>query len=395
MRIGMKQICINPPFPVNRMLKEEKHQVVSDDLFCRIIVIDSEEDIPFYHISIDTVEIWKEREDRIQETIEQVVGKAIHCICSATHSHNCPCLTTDDAYVEFVIDRIKSEVGMIELISYDQVSYSYQYAYFDQVGKSRILDYTTPHIYAETFSIYGDGKRIATFLIHNVHPTIRELHVGDFTAEYPGYCIRKLSEEYPNEFFTFLLGPAGDISPHFVRKGRDDAEMLRLSELLRQEFDRQLLSQRPSQTKPMSFKYEEITIPNPLEPLDLNKLVLPESLNEDEIQCLNRFQSKDKDSRPHRTIRTFERCSEHHLAHLIFSDEYSMIFEPFELYSEYYGAVDKQKCSIISISKGFDHYLTGLYLSRLSMHGSFSEFSPQTKKRMWEILNRWSCQEKA
>jgi len=80
-------------------------------------------------------------------------------------------------------------------------------------------------------------------LIHNVHPTTRELWVGDFTAEYPGYCIRELGKEYEGEFFTFLLGPAGDTSPHFVRKGRDDAEMLRLAELLKEEFDRQLKKQ--------------------------------------------------------------------------------------------------------------------------------------------------------
>ena len=32
MQIGCQQFCIDPPFPVNRMLREEKHQAVSGHL---------------------------------------------------------------------------------------------------------------------------------------------------------------------------------------------------------------------------------------------------------------------------------------------------------------------------------------------------------------------------
>lgn len=392
MKIGVRQFCINPEFPVNRMLKSVRHQAVSDPLHCRVVVFEQDNDKPLYHVSIDTVELWKYRENQITQVIEEAVGKQIHCICSATHSHNCPCMTTDDDYVNFVLERLKEEVVKIEFKEYQKVEYNYQYSYFDLVGKSRVMNHTTPHVYAETCSVYGDGKRVLTFLIHNVHPTIKDLWTGDFTAEYPGYCISHLREEYPDEFFTFLLGPSGDTSPHFVRNGRDYEEMLRLSELLKQEFNRQLKLQKKEENKPFDLKYEEVVIPNLLEPFDIQKLDLPEELNEDEKKFMDRL---EKGMRPHREVRDFEICTEHTLAHLIFSKEYSMIFEPYELYSEYYGAVDKSKCSVISISKGFDHYLTGLYLNRLSMHGSASEFSHLTKKRMWEILGRWSRQEKA
>ncbi|MBQ7888315.1 MAG: hypothetical protein IJ356_00995 [Erysipelotrichaceae bacterium] len=391
MKIGTRQFCINPEFPVNRMLKPVKHQDVSDPLHCRIVIFVPENDVPIVHVSIDTVELWKYRENQITEVIERVLGQKVHCICSATHSHNCPCMTTDDDYVDFVLTRLKHEVPLIELKDYKKVEYNYQYNYFDKVGKSRVMDHTTPHVYAETCSIYGDGKRIVTFLIHNVHPTIKELWKGDFTAEYPGYCISALRKEYPDEFFTFLLGPSGDISPHFVRRGRDYEEMLRLSELLKQEFARQLKLQKKEKNQSLHMEYEETVIPNLLEPFDLNQIDLPEVLNEDEKKFLERL---GKPSPFHREIRDFEKCAEHTLAHLIFSKEYSMIFEPFELYSEYYGAVDKRRCSVISISKGFDHYLTGLHLNRLTMHGTASGFSHKTKKRMWEILSRWSCQEK-
>ena len=62
MQIGCQQFCIDPPFPVNRMLREEKHQAVSGHLYCRIAALYPENDLPFYHVSIDTVELWKDRE---------------------------------------------------------------------------------------------------------------------------------------------------------------------------------------------------------------------------------------------------------------------------------------------------------------------------------------------
>lgn len=397
MKIGFQQFCINPPFPAHRMLREDKLcEAVSEDLFCRIVALYPGDDLPFYHVSIDTVELWKYREDQITAVIEEALGQKVHCICSATHSHNCPCMTIDDKYVDFVLDIIRKNVAEIELKEYADVRYLYQYDYFDKVGKSRVMDHTTPHVYAETLSLFGDGRRLVTFLIHNVHPTTKELGVDDFTAEYPGYCIAKLRQEYPGEFFTFLLGPAGDNSPHFVRKARDYAEMVRLAELLRQEFDRQLKLQKPEEARPVSLKFEETTIPKELIELTEDVLDIPEDLNEEEERLLRRFRGEDFRGNHFndRTIRDFEYVDKYHLAHLILSPDYSIIFEPFELYSEYYGAVDKRKCTIATISHGFEHYLTGWYMRRLSMHGSLLPFSNTMRKRMWEIFGRWSRQEK-
>ena len=392
MKIGCQQFCIDPPFPVNRMLREEKHQAVTGHLYCRIIALYLENELPFYHVSIDTVELWKEREDRITQTIEEAIGQRIHCVCSATHSHNCPCMTTDDAYVEYVLGVIRRGVAGIRLHACQDVRYQYQYRYFDSVGKSRVEGYVTPHLYAETLSLYGDGKRLVTFLIHNVHPTTKELWVGDFTAEYPGYCIEKLRQEYPGEFFTFLLGPAGDISPHFVRKERTYEEMIRLAELLRQEFDTQLRAQTPDALKPVRLRFELTTFPKERVPVERSRMEIPTHCFPEEQKVLAQLDGTAP-MRPRRELRPFEQVKEYHVSHLIFSEEYSIIFEPFELYSEYYGAVNKSRCTIATISNGFEHYLTGWYLRRLSMHGSLSGFSDGMRKRLWEILGRWSCQE--
>ena len=392
MKIGVKEININPTFPVYRMLGRHSEKIldVLDDLNCRIIAFELKNHQYFFHVSIDTVELWEKREHQIKEAIESVLNKEIICLTSATHSHNCPCMTLDDDYVDFVLERIKTAVQEIEMKEYKECSYIYDYAYFDKVGKSRIEKHVTPHIYAETVSIYGDGKRILTFLIHNVHPTTKELWKDPFTAEYPGYCIRELKKDFPNEFFTFLLGPAGDLSPHFVRKDRSIEEMYRLAELLKQEFKRQLNNQESIQKKQLDFKFETTLLPKELEE---PKLHFPEDLTEEEKKVKKMFEEGHLGG-PKRKLRDFEIVDHYRISHLIFSNDYSMIFEPFELYSEYYGAVDKSRCSIISIANGFEHYLMGLHINRLSLHGSLNKFSDGMKRKMWEILSKWSCQEK-
>lgn len=201
-----------------------------------------------------------------------------------------------------------------------------------------------------------------------------------------------MRQEYPGEFFTFLLGPAGDTSPHFVRKDRSYEEMIRLAELLRQEFDAQLKTQCPEARKPVHLRFEHTTFPKDLVPVERNRVEIPARPNADEQKVLARLDGTAP-QHPRRELRPFERVDEYHVSHLIFSKEYSIIFEPFELYSEYYGAVNKSRCSIATISNGFEHYLTGWYLRRLSIHGSLNGFSDRMRSQLWEILGRWSCQE--
>lgn len=401
MKIGFKEIVINPEFPVNRMLyhNEEKIQSVSDDLHCRILVMDPEEEgkRPWYHISIDSVEIWMEVRNQIKAAVEEELGYSVDMVVSATHSHNCPCMTTDYAYNDWLIQkRIRPNVKSIVLTHYDKVEYSYQYRYFNKLGNSREANgrHKAVHLYAETVSLFGDAKRIGTILIYNSHPTIKDLWVGDYTSEYPGYCIRQLQKKHPGEFFAFMLGPAGDISPHFVREGRDYEDIAKLGDKLVAEYERQLASQQQRHLL-NGFRYREKLLPNLLSnPIDSANSYIPpfERLTPQEKEVLAR-QINPK-ARKERKLEPMENVSEHMFSQLIFSDEYSIIFEPFELYSEYYGAVNKQTTSIVSISNGFDHYITGLYLNHVVSHGSFtSRFTPQMKKDIWELFGIWSLQE--
>ncbi len=402
MKVGFKQIVIDPEFPVNRMLFHggEKIMEVDDHLHCRMLVIDpcAEGKKPWYHISIDSVEIWMEVRDQIKKAVEEVLGYEVDMVVSATHCHNCPCMTTDYEWNRWLIKKIKENVTSIDIRDYEKLEYSYNYRYFNKLGDSREADrkHKVVHLYAETLSFYGDGKRIGTILMHNSHPTIKDLWVGNFTSEYPGYCIEKLTERHPGEFFTFMLGPAGDVSPHFVREGRDYPEIARLSEKLIEEYERQLNDQ--DRRYPVDkFIYREKRLPNETgDPIDMGNCYIPpfERLTDQEKQIIERHLVNKK--RPQRELEPMEKVNDHMFSQLILNENYSIIFEPFELYSEYYGSVNKQTTSLVSISNGFDHYLTGLYLNHVVMHGSFnSPFGTQMKKDMWELFGKWSCQEDA
>ncbi len=398
MKIGFKEICINPEFPVNRMLgaKAEKIMDVSDDLHCRILVIDpmKQGQRLWYHISIDAVEIWKQIRDRIRNAVEEALVEKIDLVVSATHSHNCPCMTTDENWNAWLIEKISSEVKSIETKEYQKVEYCYQYRYFNQIGDSREANGKHPvvHLYAETLSFYGDGKRIGTILFHNCHPTIKELMKDPFTSEYPGYCIRRLKQMHPDEFFTFMLGPSGDVSPHFVRENRDYEEIARLGEKLVKEYEYQL--QRQHDLKEVDkFIYREKMIE--IEKGDANSMgnvFIPEykRLTEQEIETIEKLIHPRK--RLERKLEEMEKVDQHIVCQLILSDEYSIIFEPFELYSEYYGSVNKQTTSLVTISNGFDHYLTGLYLNHVTMHSITNGFGPKMKRDLWELFGKWSCQ---
>lgn len=399
MKMGFKSVVINPEFPVNRMLNHhgEKHQACWDDLHLRMIVLEAEGHKPWYHVSIDSVEIWLEVRNRIKQAIEETVGREIDIVVSATHSHNCPCMTTDYAWIDFVIEKIRANVGTIEMTEYKEVTYSYQYRYFNKIGDSREADlkHKAVHLYAETLSLYGDGERKITFLIHNCHPTILALWKSDFTSEYPGYCIKKLSEAHPGEFFTFLLGPAGDVSPHFVRKSQDYEEIARLGDILTAEFERQL-SHQENREPVNAFRYREQMIKvEKGDPVSMGTAYLPpaERLTEQEKKTLEqRYLNPRRFS--DRQLEPMEITDESMFSQLILNENYSIIFEPHELYSEFYGAVNKQTTTLATISNGFDHYVTGMYLNHITMH-TFSEFGPRMKRDMWEMLGKWSLQEEA
>lgn len=398
MKIGFKQFVINPEFPVQGMTLKEKTMECADDLHCRVLVIEPDEGKPWYHISIDVVEVWKAYRDRIKAAVEEVLGKEVDMVVSATHAHVTPFITTDEQWREFLLKRITDNIADVPLQEYKDVSYSYNYRYFDKVGKSREADlkHVANHLYAETLSFYGDGRRLGTILIHNCHPTIKALFKPPFTSEYPGYCIRKLSEKYPGEFFTFLLGPAGDVSPHFVRENQEYTEIAVLGDRLTAEYERQLSSQNNLQPVD-AFRYREVVLPIEKGPRENGDAAIPDpkKLTSQEKQMVERFFFPDPNRKGfnNRELDPMEIISEYTISQLILSENYSIVFEPAELYSEFYGSLNKQTTTLATISNGFDHYITGLYLNHITTHSLKNyDFTKRMRRNLWETFAKMSLQ---
>lgn len=387
-RIGTLEVDINPTFPVNRMLSEEKHQAVADDLHCRVVVFDDGAGRPFVHISVDTVELYRSFRDRLKAGIEAAWGREVDLVTSATHSHFCPCLTTDGAYRDFVYERVMAALPEMRFVDARSLEYSYTYRFFDKTGRSRISHQDSPHVYAETLSFYADGSRLVTFLVYNSHATTMRMRQGDFTSEYIGKCIEGLKARYPGEFFTFMLGPAGDISARFTRRSQEYLEIDRLAGMLLEEYVSQLeASPARNPVGEMRYREEEFAVGRgepEVEGLEPPADASPAELAGIEAALSGAYtQPVDFALRP----------KSHLFAHWAIAPGYSVIFEPFETYSSYYGFVDKDRCTLATISNGFDHYLCDLNPAVLSRELFTDNVTRETKERLARLLASWSAQE--
>lgn len=384
MKIGFHEFNINPPFPVNRMLSSNQHQACADDLHCRILVIDDGR-LPLYHVSVDTVEIYMDYRNMVKELIEKYEGRAVNLITSATHDHFCPCLTTDQNYRRFLLEKIEENLSRIEKKEYEQVSYSFQSRFFDKTGKSRNSSQESKHVYAQTFSIYGDGKRLGAILLYNSHATTMRMQHGDFTSEYPGYCIRRMKEEFAGEFFTFMLGPAGDISSRFTRESQEYSEIARLGELLTQEYLVQLKTE--VEQKPLTeINYVEFDLPMKYQVPDISKYIVPDDLSPRERETISQAREHEKvteeDLKKEPATTT--------LCHLRLSGGFSFIFEPFEMFSGYYDYINRERCALVTISNGFGHYVPTLGVKYLSMEVFGDIVSDETKEEIGKLFAAWS-----
>lgn len=386
MKIGFQEIVIDPDRPVYRMKQKKRHMNTADDLHCRLLFLQGKEK-DIFHISIDTVEIQRAYYERIHRALDQALQRKINLIVSATHSHNCPCLTTDVYYQEFVLHKIIDAALSMTYTEQGEMFYSYQYCYFDKIGTSRIEGLKSENIYAEMISFWNKEKRLGSFLIHNVHPTIEKLWTGDFTAEYPGAVISILKKKYPNEFFTFGMGPSGELSSRFVRKSQSHEEMLRLAAKLADKYQQFL--ETPVKLIPLKYIcYEETIFPVKREVRDYRNLSIPETLNEQEKRLLRQCQQEP-------LINIYELADHHWFSRLIFPG-FVMIFEPFELFSEYYDAIkDKQHCTLITVSNGYDDYVTGTKAQPISFELLKDTLTNDTKTALKQLLYVWSQEDES
>ena len=135
--------------------------------------------------------------------------------------------------------------------------------------------------------------------------------------------------------------------------------------------------------KPVSeLSYEEKIVDIQRVIPDVN-LISREGLSDREIETIEK--TKEKAARTN----IDELVKQHMFTHLRLSKDYSIIFEPFETFIAYYRYVNKDHCSLITISNGFDHYIPDIDDKMLTMEVIGDTVSRQTKMDIKDLLNKW------
>ena len=383
MKFNTFKVSTNPPFPVRAAgfaQQTEPVDTVRDPLFARIFVFEQNKE-RFVDIAIDSLCVPYVLVQRMRTHLEEVWNCKVYLIMGGTHTHFAPDMRLQQVQ-DYIYERLCDTLDHAELKE-AEMTCSYSYEYFDQVGKSRISHWTTDQIFAHVLSFYDKGKRIASFVIHNCHPTSLNGDTPFFTSEYPGFAVRELEKRYPDEFFSFLQSAPGDISTRFTRREQTPQQMEEFGMKMADEFDH-LLSQ-PNTQYPLTLSYREITVPLSHELKEASDFVIPDYFSERErvtfqyglersLQNL-----KQKDNLKKETVFTGLQVG-----------PFRMVFSEHELFSEYIKACVPGKGILVCYSQGYSHYVAGPSFDGLTYESLQDTLDQPTRLKFMETIHELS-----
>jgi hypothetical protein len=384
MKFGTKIICINPEKPVKQagfIQQVDPISEVHDDLNVRVVVFDDVDMVVL--VSMDNIGGSLEFQDKIEAEMSEHFGKKVDLVISATHTHfgGNP---LDDDYRDFLYQKIIEGITSVELKEYNDLSYTYQYEAFNEVGKSRISKQETDLIFIELVSIYGNQERLANLMIYNCHPTIMsgaETHF--FSAEYPGYAMNKLGANHQGEFFTFMQGADGDVSTRFTRKSQDYAGVTDLGNKFVAKIEEFL--EQDLTPKPIKLSFDKEVLPLVHEVIDLETLEIPDDLDARELETIEYGKlAREK------VLENIDQLPKSIVISRISFGDYHIIFAPNELFSYYLKAIDKEKASLVCYSNGYGRYVTGMGGQRITYELFTDTYTMDTKKAMFDLLHKMS-----
>lgn len=386
MKLGTGSVTVNPTQPIIKFGPKASPypQVypIKDDLTYQILILQNESEKPYIHISCPIADFELQTTRSLLHQIKSIIGYDFDSTLVITHTHYSVNVNEDHAYVQELAVQLARTIQSIPLQELTDPKGCFQYHYFDLVGQSRISGQPTDQLYLETFSLYDGEKRLATMITYNSHPTTISLKCGYLTAAGPGYVLRELKKRYPDEFFTYMIGAAGDVSTRFTRKNQDYSEMERLAKVVVEGIIDQLNSQYHFFDCPR-FTVEEKWIEVDREKFDPSLHEFPKDLTEREKETLDHalHSKKEVDLLALPKSLMFQR--------LVF-DNYQLIFAPFELFSEYIEYTNKENTSLVNCGNDRDGYLSGFKKQRLTMELIGQTVGREGKTRIKALLEQWS-----
>lgn len=351
-RINPLKPMIAPGFATNNIATME----VKGDLYLRYLRFkDDNQDV--IYLVLDNLGVSYKIYQKFKTDLKALVNHNLEVIISCTHTHFAPSLTRlfgladeDYDYYDYVLKQAKQLITETPFITGDFMI-DYRHQSFTDVGQSRLSHKASNNVYSGVLSIYQDKKRLINFLFYNCHPTILEETPGYLTAEYPGLTIENLEAIYPDEFFVFIQGAAGDVSTRFTRTEKSFSEVKRLANLMSDQFNR--LLKLPATKKPLAIGYQDY-------PLTLDYQVK-------KMQEIDTSQMSEKEIREINTGKnTLKKLSEllpYYPREIILTKlrlgKFTLVLSPFEMFSEYNEFINRENTLIVTYSQGYITYLTG------------------------------------
>ena len=377
MEYSFKKINIESPFPTTQCghsCQTEKLFDYHDPLYARVTSF-RKEDLWIIHYSMDLLAFDKKHRDLLEDKLqEEYHNDTIRVITSSTHTHYANDVT-DPAYVDYLFDLLCKETLKMEYREINDVSSTFQHMHCTAVGKSRISGYETGNETLALIRFFEKEHNFLNIVFYNCHPTILQANVPYFSAEYPGYVLKKLEDSFPDCDQTFLQGAAGDISSRFVRDGQDYEALCKLGNALYEEILSLLKEEKEKVPLELSYKAVTIDYDHEFQEIDLSDIRQDLSEREMETIRIGQIERKKLEKAPERLNR------EAQIAALSLGSV-RLIFFPNEIFSAYMDYIDQEKQLLVSYSNGYGPYVLPIGFNFITYEMFTDTLTKQTKEKI-------------
>ena len=382
MKFDTFKISTEPDFPVRAAGFEQTEPVdhARDPLYARSFVFEQDGE-RFVHIVIDALQAPQALRLRLQAHLEEVWNCPVHLVMGAIHTHYAPDMRLQEVQ-DYIYKRLCTMLDSVCLTERD-LSCSYHYEYFDQIGKSRISHWTTDQLFAHVLSFYDGEKRIASYVIHSCHPTCMPGETDFFTSEFPGYAVRELEKRYPQEFFMYLQSATGDISTRFTRQERTYRQMETFGMKMADEFDR--LLKMEGEHSPVTLGYTEVHVPLQHDLKDASSYVIPDYFTQRERETFEHGLRRSMNN-----LKNRDQLKKESIFAALKIGPYRLVFSEHELFSEYIKACIPGKGILVCYSQGYSHYVAGPSFDGLTYESLQDTLDDATRVKFMETIHELS-----
>lgn len=385
MKYSFKKINIESPFPTTQCghsCQTNELFEYHDHLYARVTSFNDGNNW-IIHLSMDLLAFDLGHRNKLQAKLREFYkDNSIHVITSTTHTHYANSVR-NPKYVEYLSNLLYEEVIKMEYKEVDNIKTTYQKIHSNAIGKSRISGYDTGHEYLGLIRFYSNEVNFLSIIYYNCHPTILDANVPYFSAEYPGYILKKLEDQYVDVNFTFFQGAAGDISSRFVRDGQDYEALEKLGNNLVYEINN-LMKQDPVKV-PFKIDYKEVELEYKHEftPIDLSNMRL--DLTDREKETI-RIGQEQRAKIENRSSEIFGKPIEKIVVASLDIGSVKFIFYPNEIFTDYMNCIDLDRELLVSYSNGYGPYILPIDFPYITYEMFMDTLTKETKENIKKIL---------